>query len=137
MKSRAARRTRQQEAVADGHRHSHPPNREQLHRENERLRKENEELRRKVGEDEKQIAEHEKQIAERDKQIADAEKQIADLERQLGGGRRTRPTPPNHLLQTDWLVSRDRAVASARASGNRVASPDIRGITGHWFPPPR
>jgi transposase len=69
--------------VADGHRHSSPPSREQLHRDNERLLRENEELRRKVAEREKQIAERERQIADAEKQIADAEKQIADAEKQI------------------------------------------------------
>ena len=88
-------------AAANRHRHSPPPSREQLERENERLRRENEELRRKV-------AEHERQMGEREKQIADAEKQIADLERQLALRKRN-STNSSKPPASDGLAGEQRA----------------------------
>jgi septal ring factor EnvC (AmiA/AmiB activator) len=93
MSAKAARCANQSEAVANSHRHSNQPSREQLHRENERLLRENEELRRKV--------------AEREKQIADAEKQIADLERQLAG-RKKNSTNSSKPPSSDGLAGEQR-----------------------------
>jgi transposase len=93
MSAREARRTTQQGAAANGHRHSNQPSREQLHRENERLLRENEELRDKV--------------AEREKQIADAEKQIAELERQLAG-RKKNSTNSSKPPSSDGLAGEQR-----------------------------
>src|SRR5436189_6476932 len=87
------RRTRKQGASANRHRHSNPPSREQLHRENERLLRENEDLRRKV--------------AEREKQIAEREKQIADLERQLAG-RKKNSTNTSKPPSSDALAGEQR-----------------------------
>ena len=89
MSARGARRKTLEITAAKRRRHSNPPRREHLRRENELLQ-ENEELRRRLtqrdqqlADAEKQIAERNKQIAERNKQIADAEKQIADAEKQI------------------------------------------------------
>jgi transposase len=100
MSTRAARRTRQPEAAAKGHRHSNQLSREQLQRENERLLRELEDLRRK-------IAERDQQIADAEKQIADAEKQIADLERQLAG-RKKNSTNSSKPPSSDGLVGEQR-----------------------------
>jgi hypothetical protein len=93
MSAKAARRARQAETAAKGHRHSNEPSREQLRRENERLLRENEELRRKV--------------ADGEKQIADAEKQIAELERQLAG-RKKNSTNSSKPPSSDGLAGEQR-----------------------------
>ena len=112
--------------MANGHRHSKQPSREQLHLENERLLRENEELRRKVAEREKQIAERERQIAEREKQISECEKQIADLERQLAK-RKKNSTNSSKPPSSDGLAgeqrSRGRKHKSKRKPGGQPGHP--------------
>src|ERR1039457_7000778 len=112
MGAKAAREARQKGGESNGHRHSNPPSREQLHRENERLLRENEELRRKV--------------AERERQIADAEKQIADLERQLAGRKRN-STNSSKPPSSDGLAGeqrpRGRKHKSKRKPGGQPGHP--------------
>ena len=123
MSARAARRPRLPEAAAS-HRHSKPPSREQLHRENERLRLENEELRREV-------VEREKQIADAEKQIADAEEQIADLERQLALRKRN-STNSSKPPSTDGLAGEQRPRGRKHKSKGRAGGQP--GHTGHHRP---
>ena len=114
--------------AANRRRHSNPPKREHLGRENEQLLQENEELRRKLIERDQQLADAEKQIAERDKQIADAEKQIADLEQQLAL-RRLNSTNSSKPPSSDGLAGDPRPRGSKRKSRRKPGAQP--GHAGH------
>ena len=114
--------------AANRRRHSNPPKRERLRRENEQLLQENEELRRKLIERDQQLADAEKQIAERDKQIADAEKQIADLEQQLAL-RRLNSTNSSKPPSSDGLAGDPRPRGTKRKSRRKPGAQP--GHAGH------
>ena len=122
MGARRVRRRAQQQPVANRHRHSSQPSREQLQRENERLQRELEELLRKIAERDQQIADSKKQIADSEKQIADAEKQIAELERQLAV-RKQNSTNSSKPPSSDGLAGeprpRGRRKKSRRKAGGQ------------------
>ena len=106
MSAKAARRTRQQGATANGQQHVNQASREALRRGNERLRQENEELRRKV--------------ADGEKQIADGKKQIVELERKLAG-RRKNSTNSSKPPSSDGTAGLPRPPGRKRKSKLRRA----------------